>query len=203
MAVDKAWFVDRLEKARKSVRGLARFLDLDPSAVSRMLNGERRMKPSEADKIARFLGETIEEVVKRGDVEVPATHVKRITLDARVTESGKIERLSESHELPPSILARAQAAIVGTHGPLSAAQVRAVKGALALFDDAVLVFEEPSGVEPAAVGVLSVMKLREGVTMIGHLDKARKTGEATVRTAGGETKNVILISATPVLAIVP
>ena len=45
--IDKRWFFKQLEAQRKSVRGLARHLDMDASAVSRMFSGQRKM-PGEA-----------------------------------------------------------------------------------------------------------------------------------------------------------
>ncbi|MCV3764659.1 helix-turn-helix transcriptional regulator [Rhizobium sp. TRM95796] len=62
MAIDTAWFHQQLEKRGSSVRGLARHLGLDASAVSRMLNGERKMSADEQDRIAEFLSVSLEEV---------------------------------------------------------------------------------------------------------------------------------------------
>jgi transcriptional regulator with XRE-family HTH domain len=62
MAIDTAWFHQQLEKRGSSVRGLARHLGLDASAVSRMLKGERKMSAEEQDRIAAFLGLSLEEV---------------------------------------------------------------------------------------------------------------------------------------------
>lgn len=63
--VDTRWFVERLADCRMSQRGLARLMNLDPSAVSLMLRGKRRMTASEAAEIARFLGVPPEEVLLR------------------------------------------------------------------------------------------------------------------------------------------
>ncbi|WP_137154596.1 helix-turn-helix transcriptional regulator [Rhizobium sp. FKL33] len=62
MAIDTAWFHRQLEARGSSVRGLARHLGLDASAVSRMLTGERKMSADEQDRIAEFLGVSLEEV---------------------------------------------------------------------------------------------------------------------------------------------
>lgn len=62
MAIDTAWFHRLLEARGSSVRGLARHLGLDASAVSRMLKGERKMSAEEQDRIAAFLGVSLEEV---------------------------------------------------------------------------------------------------------------------------------------------
>lgn len=63
--IDTEWFHRQLDRRNQSVRGLARFLNIDPSAVSRMLKGERKMSAEEQDKIAAFLGIELEEVASR------------------------------------------------------------------------------------------------------------------------------------------
>lgn len=67
--IDTMWFHQQLEARNESVRGLGRFLKLDPSAVSRMLHGERKMSADEQDQIAAFFGVSIEDVARhrRGD----------------------------------------------------------------------------------------------------------------------------------------
>ena len=67
--IDTAWFHQQLDERGESVRGLARFMGLDPSAVSRMLKGERKMSADEQDHVSNFLGVNLEEIAmrRRGD----------------------------------------------------------------------------------------------------------------------------------------
>ena len=58
------WFQQALDKAGVSQADLARHLGLAPSAVSRMLKGERQMKLLEAVQTAAFLGVSQEEVLR-------------------------------------------------------------------------------------------------------------------------------------------
>lgn len=68
--IDSAWFVDQMRGRGKSLRGLARFMDMDAAAVSRMLNGQRNMSAAEQDKVAAFLGVGISEIaVHRGTLQ--------------------------------------------------------------------------------------------------------------------------------------
>lgn len=70
--MDTIWFHQALERAGHTQADLARRLGLPPSAVSRMLRGERQMKLLEAVQTAQFLGVTQDEVLHRaGDSEVP------------------------------------------------------------------------------------------------------------------------------------
>jgi transcriptional regulator with XRE-family HTH domain len=68
--IDSAWFYQRLEKDGRSLRAMARELGLDPSAVSRMLRGERKMSAEEQDRIAAYLAVPLAVVAARRRGEV-------------------------------------------------------------------------------------------------------------------------------------
>jgi phage repressor protein C with HTH and peptisase S24 domain len=74
--MDTMWFQNALTNSGGTQADLARHLGLAPSAVSRMLRGERQMKLLEAVQVAQFLGVSQEEVLKRaGDATAtPAPH---------------------------------------------------------------------------------------------------------------------------------
>jgi len=61
--MDGSWFTQALERVGASQADLARHLRLAPSAVSRMLKGERQMKPLEIALTASFLGVAQDEVL--------------------------------------------------------------------------------------------------------------------------------------------
>jgi phage repressor protein C with HTH and peptisase S24 domain len=62
--MDANWFQQALDRVGASQADLARQLRLAPSAVSRMLKGERQMKLLEAVQVADFLGVSQEEVLR-------------------------------------------------------------------------------------------------------------------------------------------
>jgi phage repressor protein C with HTH and peptisase S24 domain len=62
--MDGSWFSRALERVGSSQADLARHLRLAPSAVSRMLKGERLMKPLEVVHIAAFLRVPEDEVLR-------------------------------------------------------------------------------------------------------------------------------------------
>lgn len=62
--MDGAWFTQALERVGASQADLARHLRLAPSAVSRLLKGERQMKPLEVVHIAAFLQVPEDEVLR-------------------------------------------------------------------------------------------------------------------------------------------
>ena len=76
--MDTIWFHQALERAGHTQADLARQLGLPPSAVSRMLRGERNMKLLEAVQTAAFLGVSQEEVLRRaGDTDAPTPEPAR------------------------------------------------------------------------------------------------------------------------------
>jgi len=70
--MDAMWFQQSLERAGLSQADLARHLRLAPSAVSRMLKGERQMKLLEAQQVAAFLGVTQDDVLAHAVEHVEA-----------------------------------------------------------------------------------------------------------------------------------
>ena len=68
--MDAKWFQQALDQAGASQADLARHLRLAPSAVSRMLKGERQMKLLEAVKLAAFLGVSQEELLRHAGAAV-------------------------------------------------------------------------------------------------------------------------------------
>lgn len=202
--IDAEWFKDKLAEKRVSLRGLARHMEMDPSAVSRMLSGQRRMQMEEARQIALFLGTTISEVMSHAGMAVDLDgQPTRILLAATIDEKGYLHRLMDPKPLPQSVIDRAQAAIGSSNKKVIAAQVRAATGPLAVMDDAVILFNHTDIVEPAAIGSLSICRTREGEQFFGKVERARKTGEAFVRCSTGNEGEVQLVTATPVLAIIP
>jgi len=67
--MNTSWFYEALARVGASQADLARQLRLAPSAVSRMLNGERQVKLLEAAQIASFLGVAPEEVMRHAGEE--------------------------------------------------------------------------------------------------------------------------------------
>lgn len=84
-----------------------------------------------------------------------------------------------------------------------AAQVRAASGPLALLDDAVFLFAPTNIVEPAAIGVLSVCRSKDGKQFLARVNRARKTGEAFICGTDGKIAEVSLVTASPILAVIP
>ncbi|MFB9951750.1 helix-turn-helix domain-containing protein [Rhizobium puerariae] len=72
--IDSAWFHKKLADKGVSLRDMARFMKLDASAVSRMLNGGRKMSAEEQDQVAAYLDVPLDEVAARRRGEVHGFH---------------------------------------------------------------------------------------------------------------------------------
>src|SRR5215470_15975309 len=68
--MDAIWFQQALDRAGVSQADLARHLRLAPSAISRMIKGERQMKLAEAVQVAAFLGLSQDEVLRHASTEM-------------------------------------------------------------------------------------------------------------------------------------
>lgn len=53
--IDKQWFVDRWTEKGLTLRKVANSIGMDPSALSRVLSGDRKMKIPEVGKMAAVL----------------------------------------------------------------------------------------------------------------------------------------------------
>jgi len=202
--IDKDWFLGKISENNKYLRGLARHLDIDASSASRMFDGKRKMKMEEANAIARFLNVSVQEVLAHIGVSIDVEkEPTNILLASHVSETGELSVMKEPRPLPPQVVERVSQAIRSKNVRVLAAQIRAAKGALRIWDDAVLIFHHTDIVDPAAIGSLSVVRVREGGLFLCHLERARKTGEATLRLPEGGLRDVVLVTATPVIAVIP
>ena len=89
--MNTTWFYEALARVGSSQADLARHLQLAPSAVSRMLNGERQVKLLEAAQIASFLGVPPEEVMRHAGAE--ATEPRPVIPGRRGRPPGSRTRL--------------------------------------------------------------------------------------------------------------
>jgi len=77
--IDKQWFLDRLAAKGLSLRKTAKLMDIDPSALSRMLNRQRKMKVSEIQTMAGILGTSDSEILAHVDDKSATTAVRSKT----------------------------------------------------------------------------------------------------------------------------
>jgi phage repressor protein C with HTH and peptisase S24 domain len=94
--MDANWFQEALERVGASQADLARHLRLAPSAISRMLKGERQMKSLEVVQVASFLRVSQQEVLRHIGMAGEASP------DAGAARRGRPPRLAIPPAPPPS-----------------------------------------------------------------------------------------------------
>ena len=96
--VDKAWFMSQMKERDLTVRSMAKRLNIHYSALSRTLNGERRMQVDEIRRIAEILGKSERAVSAHvgsafdrsaENASVPALRGKSAGKRARAKSSGR------------------------------------------------------------------------------------------------------------------
>lgn len=158
------WFKQQLEQRRLSQRKLARFLELDPSAITLTLNGKRRMQLDEASRIATFLGVPVEEVLKNAGLALEQNQPRLVALYGAVNPSSQIEIFDDrtTVEAPPNLPSTVVAVVVMNHDSL-------IHRALAYF-----MLED--SINPGAIGRLSIARLRDGRMFFSRIEPGTRPG---------------------------
>jgi transcriptional regulator with XRE-family HTH domain len=119
--MDERWFQAALDRAGASQADLARHLHLAPSAISRMLKGDRQMKLTEAVQVAAFLGTSQEDVLRYAGAEAPPSPVPIPLRRGRPPRAVKQEfpaPPSETASIPIRSAANSGAGLVLAEGPV-------------------------------------------------------------------------------------
>lgn len=72
--MNKKWFKNQFKKIKKPQSALAEMLNVEPSAISRALNGTRRFKADEVPAIAQFFNTSIEDIIAAIQGKAPAAN---------------------------------------------------------------------------------------------------------------------------------
>jgi hypothetical protein len=99
MDIDRDWFSERLRARKLSQRGLAKLLELDPSAITLAFKGQRKFTNTEANQLSGILGVSVAEVLRRAGV--PASDdVRRVPIAGIIGDNAKVTFMPEhTHDL--------------------------------------------------------------------------------------------------------
>ncbi len=114
--VDKAWFEDQIRVQQTSARQLAKKMGIDPSALSLVLSGGRRLKNDEAAAMALHLNVSLADVLSHAGVDMRGVARPSISVP---TPSGKVVKL----EIPPGLTPKEWELAAAYVGQLVAAAV--------------------------------------------------------------------------------
>ncbi|MCE2661153.1 MAG: helix-turn-helix domain-containing protein [Rubrivivax sp.] len=189
MPIDTEWFRDRLASRKLSQRGLAKAMGVDPSAVSLMFRGKRRMTVDEASQVAVLLQSTTNEVLAAAGVAVQGG--QRVRIMGYVQAGGRVtleaEGLHDTVEAPPGL-------------PVDAVAIQARHGGQ---EDGWIYYLSETHAAPAqALGQLAVCAVRDNGLLLAHVRRGYRGGAFNLAPTGSaEQTNVALAWAAPVLWI--
>jgi plasmid maintenance system antidote protein VapI len=86
---NKPWFISRLQAIKLSQRRLAKMIDLDPSAVTLMFNGRRRITSDEVHKIANLFNVGVQEVMRHAGIDV-TDDVRKVKIKGYIGEKSRV-----------------------------------------------------------------------------------------------------------------
>jgi transcriptional regulator with XRE-family HTH domain len=187
--IDKKWFIAKLANRQQSQRALGRYMKLDASAITHILNGKRKLQLTEAEQMARFLGEPVDEVLRHAGVKVKGD-TSRVPLLGAVDEVGSVMLLSQQ------TLVEAPATMSG----LAALQLRSLSAL-----DGVLLFFNPTNDYPPEImqGKPAVVTLANSSLTVGILRRGMTQGKYSVMFIGHQLDEQEVKSASPILWIKP
>lgn len=89
--LDREWFFNQVAAQGLSLRRLSQAMGLDPSAVSRIVSGERVLKAGEQDTMARLLGVSIQDIAAHRLSDVAQTGFSEMQ-QAGLKQPAKVEQ---------------------------------------------------------------------------------------------------------------
>jgi transcriptional regulator with XRE-family HTH domain len=189
--MNSQWFQDRIKAEGKSQRALARVLGIDPAQVTHLFRGRRRMQLDEASTIAQFLGVQVEEVLRHAGLPVSGGS-RKVKLAGYVDEHGELH-LSDAPE------SDVEAPALAPEGTIA---VR-MRTSEMLMRNALVFFRPAAGVDPAAIGRLSVVRIGGGPWLLRSISPGVEPGTYDLAGQRGDIVGARLSAAAPVLWIRP
>lgn len=216
LEINDQYFRDALQATDKSQREMARFMGLDPSAITLMFQGRRAMQLTEAQQIAQFLGVAIEDVLRNAGLELSGTPkqgsgqhnaaqqhaAQTASPHSAVPLAGTIDAKGELHLDPKGA---GQTIDAPLRLPSGAVAVRAAGDVFppTVMRGALVFFRPGEAVEPAAIGRLAVLRFGNKKLCLAHVAPGFELDRYNLTDSSGGKENVALVSATPVLWIKP
>lgn len=194
MVIDTVWFADRLAYRRLSQRGLAKLMGLDPSALSLMLRGKRKITIEEAAQLSVLLDVSTTEVLERAGIKPHGEH--KVKLIGYRMPDGSVQRVSDGlHEMidsPPNAGADCVAIQARTAGSTSEA-----------IDGWIFFANSEHGTPSLCIGEFSLMAIKDNGMKMNHVRKGYKKGTYNLLSWTGELvqSNAQLAWASPIIWI--
>ena len=92
--VDKQWFQDKIAERGLSQARFAKMQGLDPSQISLLLSGKRKMKLTDIEMFASALGKPVDQVAAKSGLYADSKS-KEIAATGWVDDNGRISKLKD------------------------------------------------------------------------------------------------------------
>lgn len=198
--VNKLWFDQQLSRKDVSQAKLAKYMRLDKSSVTRILQGQRSVKVEEAAQIAKFLGQPLMDVMEHLGLD-PKDLTPResglVRISGYIDEHGKVHtkavRGAGYVTAPPDV-----------PDDTVALRYHTALTPLDLLDGRTLFYEPRDTVSADAIGRLCVVQLVNGDQHVCFVRRSHSRGSYVLVSEMGDTRREeVLTSASPVLWIQP
>ena len=189
--IDSDWFKKQILDRGLSQREFYEATDINETALYRILSGKQPIRLNEASKMARFLGVSLYDLLRRAGIDPPS---EGMTLPIVGSVSGVFE-ITMSGKFPPvTSIPLIEQSAVGLICDDSASP----------FYGWIFTYIPSSDIEPSAIGRLSVVKLSSGKMLIRFLNPGLHTGKFDLMPLNGPAyTNFAVFTASPVLYIRP
>lgn len=190
--INTAWFVEQLERRKISQRKLAKLMAVDPSAVSLMFRGQRKITLDEAAQMAVLLDVTPTEILVNAGVKVAPSNTS-VKLIGYATDDHSVVLFGEgNHELTdgPANL------------PSTAVCIRCQMSSPAEFMDGWLLFaNDTSGRPEQAIDTLALCAIKGNGLKVARIKRGYRKGAFNLSMSSGSVQNVELAWASPIIWI--
>ncbi len=192
--IDTTWFRDRLAERKLSMRRLATHLEIDPSAVSLMLRGLRKMSAEEANLISGLLTIPVTEVLARAGIPIEED-TRSFPIRGYLDIDGVVHELKGTHlrhfTAPRDV-------------PLGALVLQ-VRAPAVQQDGWIMVAGQFDARVQAMIDRLVVLEIAGGARRCGYVKRGYDPGRVTVIPfpSGTAVEDVSAVAAAPVLWIRP
>lgn len=189
--IDTRWFQERLRERDVSQRRLAKLLSLDPSALSLMFRGRRKMTTAEAAELSRVLGLPLDEIMLHAGA-AGAQPVTTVPLVYSIDDQGELhakrpgERVPALGDLPEAtVAARNEDHASAYHGWT-------------------YFFVPRAGIPIEVIGKKAIVQMTNGTKYLRFVRNGLQPGRYDLLARGNvSVTGVSLTSASPILAIKP
>ena len=189
--IDSDWFKKQILDRGLSQREFYVLVDINETALYRILSGKQPIRLDEASKMARFFGISLYDLLRRAGIDTPA---EGMTLPIVGYVNGALDVTLSAKYPPVTSIPLVEQSAVGLICDESDSP----------FYGWIFAYIPASNIEQSAIGRLSVVKLSSGKMLIRFLNPGLHTGKFDLMPLNGPAfTNFAVFTASPVLYIRP